>query len=80
MKVVKLCTTIHYLKDEDGYKDCYIRCIGRVTEKKARELVKAVDVNAVFAGVSYTKEEITIPDEIVNEYGIFCSRTTKTEE
>lgn len=77
MKVLKICSFIHYLKDDDGYKDCYMRRVGRLTKKKARELVAAIAPTAVLVDVIYKKQEITIPDEIVNEMAEFADYNKK---
>lgn len=77
MKVVKLCTTIHYLKDDNGYKDCHMLRVGRLTKKKAQALVAAIAPTAILADVIYKKQEITIPDEIVNDTADFADYNKK---
>lgn len=84
MKCVKVCSFVHYLIDTDGYK-CYkcftARCVGRLSQKKANALaVKLGGPTAVFVGVDYAKQEITIADEIVNEHAIFADYATATNE
>lgn len=79
MKVVKICSFIHYLKDDDGYKDCYMRCVGRLTKKKAQALVASISPTAVLVDVTYKKQEITIPDEIVNVTAEFADYNTEKE-
>lgn len=79
MKVVKICSFIHYLKADDGYKDCYMRCVGRVSKKKVQMLVASVSPTAVFVDVTYKKQEITIPDEVVNETAEFADYNIKKE-
>ena len=81
MKCVKVCSFVHYLIDTDGYKISTARCVGRLSQKKARELaVKLGGSTAIFVGVDYAKQEITIADEIVNEHAIFADHATATDE
>lgn len=81
MKSVKVCSFVHYLVDSDGYKRFTARCIGRLTQKKAKELVaKLAGPNAVYVGTDYAKQEITISDEIVNEHATFTDYATVTNE
>ncbi|HIS35833.1 TPA: hypothetical protein IAC10_04290 [Candidatus Scatousia excrementigallinarum] len=81
MKCVKVCSFVHYLIDSDGYKKFTARCVGRISEKKARDLVvKLGGPTTVFVGVDYAKQEITIADEIVNEHAIFADYATATDE
>lgn len=81
MKCVKVCSFVHYLIDSDGYKQFTARCVGRLSQKKARDLaVKLGGPTTVFVGVDYAKQEITIADEIVNEHAIFADYATVTDE
>lgn len=80
MKCVKVCSFVHYLIDSDGYKRFTARCVGRLSQKKAKELVaKLADPTAVYVGVDYAKQEITIADEIVNEHAIFSDYASINE-
>lgn len=80
MKCVKVCSFVHYLVDSDGYKRFTARCVGRLSQKKAKELVaKLADPTAVYVGVDYAKQEITIADEIVNEHAIFADYASTNE-
>lgn len=80
MKVVKICSFIHYLKDEDGYKDCYMHCVGRLTKKKVQALVASISPTAVLVDVTYKKQKITIPDKVVNETAEFADYITEKEK
>ena len=81
MKCVKVCSFVHYLIDSDGYKRFTARCIGRLSQKKAKELVsKLAGPTAVYVGVDYAKQEITIADEIVNEHAIFADYASNESE
>lgn len=81
MKCVKVCSFVHYLIDSDGYKRFTARCVGRLSQKKAKKLVaKLAGPNAVYVGTDYAKMEITIDDEIVNEHAIFTDYETDTNE
>ena len=81
MKCVKVCSFVHYLVDSDGYKRFTARCVGRLSQKKAKELVaKLAGPTAVYVGTDYAKMEITIGDEIVNEHAIFTEHETDTKE
>lgn len=81
MKCVKVCSFVHYLVDSDGYKRFTARCVGRLSQKKAKELVvKLAGSTAVYVGTDYAKQEITIADEIVNEHAIFTDYATATNE
>ena len=81
MKCVKVCSFVNYLVDSDGYKSFTARCVGRLSQKKAKELVsKLAGPNAVYVGTDYAKMDITIDDEIVNEHAIFTDHETDAIE
>lgn len=81
MKCVKVCSFVHYLVDSDGYNRFTVRCVGRLSQKKAKELVaKLAGPTAVYVGTDYAKMEITIDDEIVNEHAIFTDHETVANE
>lgn len=83
MKCVKICSFVHYLVDSDGYKRFTARCVGRLSQKQAKEHVeKLAGPTAIYVGTDYAKQEITIADEIVNEYAIFAdyATTNKSED